>query len=496
MLLFVQFLPHINSVFAQLQFNTLLNSGGVASDFSVELHRVSDGYLLAATTVNSQKSDTFNYSRQFLSIFKTDLAGRQLWCKKYYIPKFGMGARLITPISDSTFLLTGRIIDYVAYHDSSFSWDVFLIVINQHGDTLRSKRVSLSNDYDVANSCIKTIDGGFAIMGQACKGNDCDFFLVKLDSILNVEFKGTFSYSNSSFEQPRDIIQMPDSTYYMFGNTQEQPSLERGHLIKLDPHFNVIWQKTYGTDNNRRLGLSLIRLDDTLLLNYVYATQAAFSGNVMLVKIDTTGHVLSTKTFGSVLDDEFRSMYKLKNGNVVGVGTIDQVIGTSRQASAWLVKLNPAGDTLWSRIYDYRNTPKLAKRSTYFLNVWEEDNGDILLLGTAFGIDSTDQEEGQDIWLMRLDSSGCLYGNCIFPTGIENIPTEDLVMYPNPASDKLFIKSFHRIEKVIICNLIGQELVQISPEENTINISMLQTGVYLFYVHTNKGIAVRKIVVQ
>jgi hypothetical protein len=58
--------------------------------------------------------------------------------------------------------------------------------------------------------------------------------------------------------------------------------------------------------------------------------------------------------------------------------------------------------------------------------------------------------------------------------------------YPNPATDRLFIKQ-HNNQKIEIYDLIGRLIIQSATSENGVDISELRTGVYLAITSLNDG---------
>jgi hypothetical protein len=58
--------------------------------------------------------------------------------------------------------------------------------------------------------------------------------------------------------------------------------------------------------------------------------------------------------------------------------------------------------------------------------------------------------------------------------------------YPNPATDRLFIKQ-HNNQKIEIYDLIGRLIIQSATSENGVDISELRTGVYLAVTSLNDG---------
>jgi hypothetical protein len=83
-----------------------------------------------------------------------------------------------------------------------------------------------------------------------------------------------------------------------------------------------------------------------------------------------------------------------------------------------------------------------------------------------------------------------------FTVGVnENVFNKNVSIYPNPASDKLFVEAPSGSE-IEISNLQGQLLKIIYTEEgrSTINISDFSKGLYFVKVKNESGIAVKKFV--
>ena len=71
------------------------------------------------------------------------------------------------------------------------------------------------------------------------------------------------------------------------------------------------------------------------------------------------------------------------------------------------------------------------------------------------------------------------------------------IIYPNPARDKVTIKSAEIPiqNRLILLNFNGQEILrkEISDQKTTININMLPSGVYLLKLISNKAVETRKL---
>jgi hypothetical protein len=70
-----------------------------------------------------------------------------------------------------------------------------------------------------------------------------------------------------------------------------------------------------------------------------------------------------------------------------------------------------------------------------------------------------------------------IWGTC--PTATINNQKElDILMYPNPASDVVYIDGNYSQLKVVVYDILGKQVMN-KPIKNTINISQLEKGVYI-----------------
>lgn len=82
------------------------------------------------------------------------------------------------------------------------------------------------------------------------------------------------------------------------------------------------------------------------------------------------------------------------------------------------------------------------------------------------------------------------------PSDIQDIENEDFVIYPNPASDRLFIQSAKTINRVEIYNLQAVLIDVIEHNTNEISVSNLKPGMYILRLTTETGISVYRFIKQ
>jgi len=90
----------------------------------------------------------------------------------------------------------------------------------------------------------------------------------------------------------------------------------------------------------------------------------------------------------------------------------------------------------------------------------------------------------------------------MLPAGIADFTNnnDDVILYPNPASDKFQIKSEKlKVKSIEIFTLQGQVVMNaLSQNKNTVelDVSSLSKGIYLVKIQCEKNIVNKKIVVQ
>lgn len=88
-----------------------------------------------------------------------------------------------------------------------------------------------------------------------------------------------------------------------------------------------------------------------------------------------------------------------------------------------------------------------------------------------------------------------LYMNNINNTGLSNIKNSDIIIYPNPTKNKIYIKSDVRPFEISIYKSDGKIVLQKRlNNENEVNVSTLNGGIYFIKISTENGIYKRVLV--
>ena len=262
----------------------------------------------------------------------------------------------------------------------------------------------------------------------------------------------------------------------MSGSTEKFGTM-RGNMLKVDSLGNLV--QTYNYPNTYALGVRNFGPAHALMYGYNIPVIGNGARGV-LQKIDTNGVVIWRKNIPYGSDFGFNGANVFSNGNIVGVGNT-YIPGTN--GAGYVGCFDGIGNTLWQRTYI--NPTNLPNVTDQLIDVLETTDGGILINGAAIGAG------GQDLWLLKLDSMGCLDPNCW--VGIEDVKPNSMgvQIYPNPATEWLNVKvalEFTDVNLRII-NLSGQLVGQyeLSAPLNYLSVSNLPYGLYLLKFEDNKG---------
>jgi hypothetical protein len=335
---FIAVLLFITSLNSYTQITFEKTYGGSSSDYGYSVQQTNDGgYVIVGGT------SSFGAGSSDVYLIKTNANGETLWAKTFGGSGDDEGYS-VRQTSDSGYVITGGTTSF-----GNGSFYVYLIKTNADGDTLWTKTFGGSSD-DVGYSVKQTSDSGYVVAGytNSFGAGQGDFYLIKTNSAGDALWTKTFG--GSSDDVGYTVQQTSDSGYVIAGYTS---SFGAGgsdvYLIKTDTNGDTLWTKIYGGSNNDD-GHSVQQTSDG---GYVIAgTTSSFgagSVDIYLIKTNAAGDTLWTKTNGGSSDDFGKFVQQTSDsGYVITGGTTS--FGTN--GSVYLIKTNTAGDTLWTKTYD------------------------------------------------------------------------------------------------------------------------------------------------
>jgi len=215
---------------------------------------------------------------------------------------------------------------------------------------------------------INTSDGGYIACGRDYEDINDNAFLLKIDSIGNLQWHKTF-YStywknfdcitetnnydgylvggfNKNFQADttkaillkvnqngdslwqkqferniswriRRIVRIPNG--YLIGNNTLINNIGQNSLMRLDENINIIFHKTIASDSTYKILTDLKIIDQN---KYVITSSKQFS-SALLFTVDSSGNVINEKVYYSPDFLTIRSALPVSNGDILFTGVVD-----------------------------------------------------------------------------------------------------------------------------------------------------------------------------
>jgi hypothetical protein len=212
---------------------------GTRYDYFNALIETSDGGYAMGGSFNQNYDDPFDDCDFWL--VKTDAYGNLEWSQTYGGPDYDYANSLVET-SDGGYLLAG----------STGFWffvsKMWIIKTDEQGN-MEWNRTYGGREYAIANSVVKTSDGGYALAGRLSG----DFWLIKIDESGNMEWNQTYSKGEAY-----SLVETSDGGYALVGITSGRngdQTYTESWMIKTDASGNEIWRQTYGEKGDQLYSL-------------------------------------------------------------------------------------------------------------------------------------------------------------------------------------------------------------------------------------------------
>jgi len=219
-------------------------------------------------------------------------------------------------------------------------------LFGQAPDTAWTKTYGGSGS-DCGESVQQTSDRGYIIAGytNSYGAGSSDVYLIKTDSAGDTLWART--YGGSDEDYGGSVQQTSDGGYIVAGETWSYGEGGGVYLIKTDSFGDTLWTRTYGGSDED------YSVQQTTDGGYIVVGETWSYGagecDIYLIKTDFLGDTLWTKTYGGSEDDYGYSVQQTTDGGYIVAGnTWSYGIGES---DVYLIKTNDSGDTLWTRTY-------------------------------------------------------------------------------------------------------------------------------------------------
>jgi len=266
----------------------------------------------------------------------------------------------------------------------------FQICLAQLPDTIWTKIYGDSDD-EYGYYAEQTDDGGFILVASIdVSGND-DVWLIKTDA--NGDTLWTKTYGTYHYDYPSCVHQTNDGGYIIFGETDSfDPNFFEGWLIKTNSSGDTLWTKHLGD-------YAYYFVEDGIVLSgggYVFVGSTKISAadpeDIWLVKTDSDGDTIWTKTFGGPDHDIANSICRTSDGGFI-IGGVTKSFGEG-DYDAWLIRTNADGNLVWTKTYG-------DAASNLASDVKQTDDGGFIIAGST-----EESNHYHNAWLVKTDYNG------------------------------------------------------------------------------------------
>ncbi|MFH0865047.1 MAG: T9SS type A sorting domain-containing protein [Bacteroidota bacterium] len=312
--------------------------GGSQGEFINYAMQCSDGnYFLIGSSQSSDGDLTLNKGYADVWIFKIDTSGNIIWQKTYGGSSNEEGCYM-KETADGKLWIIGK----TESSDGDITTnqgltDIWLLNLDSGGLLIQQKTYGGTHD-DYGVSMAETDSSGFIIAGYSYSDDGditthygltekCDYVALKINSSADLIWAK--NYGGNENDNLMGMLSTYDGLLLYGisdsdnGNITDSHGLLDGWLIKINSNGLVLWQKSVGGSNNDYIS-NIVQCTD----GYLYAAGTTYSsdGDIILnkgeadcwlLKLDPSGPLQWTTTFGGVFTDYANSLILFNDENAV-----------------------------------------------------------------------------------------------------------------------------------------------------------------------------------
>ncbi len=242
--------------------------------------------------------------------------------------------------------------------------------------------------HDLGAYVIQTSDKGYLITGTTDSIGGVlgtNLYLIKTDSLGNLMWNRT--YGGTEDDAGQRVLPANGEGYYVIGNTRSYSHGDMdGWLLKINSIGDTLWTKSYGSTH-----YDLFADGDLCQNGLIVVGWSCHPGmgeaEAWIIKVDSGGDIIWSKEYGGSADECCHGVSTLKDDGFIVTGyTSSFGPGTT---NVFNLRLDIDGDTIWTRTfggyihdmgYSVVNSPDSCFVITGYTNSFGPTSEDILLL--------------------------------------------------------------------------------------------------------------------
>jgi len=197
-----------------------------------------------------------------------------------------------------------------------------------------------------------------------------------------------FTFNGQIGTNDNSTVVSNDDNLIICGNTASNLS-----ILKITKTGKQIWRNDFGAGNNSSASGVAELNGNIFTCGNTSRNYLTTKNDILLIKSNSAGDTIWTKTYGGVEAEYGTNIIATSDGNILIAGKTES-FGAGSFGDIYLVKVNTAGDTLWTASY-----PDQDQEVPFHL--METKNGEYLVTGT-----NEDNSQYRELYLLKVSANG------------------------------------------------------------------------------------------
>lgn len=323
----------------------------------------------------------------------------------------------------------------------------------------------------------------------------------KINTDGTVIWERIWDYFPGNKEDGYIVTAAPDGGYLIGAVVWHHAGNADPWLIKTDSLGNVEWHRLF--ENSEWLdGYASVHMGTDGFIYVGCGSGKGLDGHSRTInknyfaKLSLTNQLIWEREFGPLnASNPIGQLKEDREGNILAVTDVFFDLNGIIEQGGLLMKVSPAGDSLWSKTFIYNYDTSLVGRQY----CWAMDttlDGGIITGGFIQQYDTNGGLPIQEVWAVKFDSLGCFDSVYSCPVGIEEAANADataheLRLWPNPNHGHFSVApaSLEGFELAVFDAMGRSVAAEVS--EYQVTIKSAPAGVYIVQM-TNERITLRK----
>jgi len=311
-------------------------------------------------------------------------------------------------------------------------------LLNHALDTVWARRIGEPSNLNEIFQARPCANGDFIFVGISDINNlNLDVLVARFDAQGNHLWTHNYSTLPGYEEWGWTIVETLEGDFIVGGYVQQNINQPNNRLLlKIDADGNLI---NYQIIGDYSLPIGWPKLEYCNDGNFIYCGSTYPSGifdrDAYFCKIDSYFNIIWESQYPLAPELGYMSSIKENpDGSFISVGGGKKENG---EDEGILVKLDAQGQLLWQRHYQHALDPFYVN---YLYDVVATSDGGYVAGGGTLPV-----PQGQQIWLLKVDSMGCLVPGCDTLVSVFELDknTAGFEIFPNPASENLNVYFEH-----------------------------------------------------